>query len=583
MPALDPLSGNSRPFLHPDSQPSKPLKFAATILHPLDSNKVNSLPHQHLPKPRREKDGTPNHFPQPPYRHDRQPSSSSLANEFDSLSVGHTAVIDAFVIGSDEWMRVQVAQCVDNAQNSLYLAGKGLTVLSTKIADLRDLVTLPSSFSPRATATQRPAASPTASPVASPFAPSPGTGGFAGNARSFSRTVSAPASAANFRNGVLAPNPTSVRILSGLRGEGPLLHSPALTETSEPETSSPHLLASPSFPAPGHLSPLGQRNSSWGRSKTGALHFGTAGVQSQPMDVDVNLARNSLTSLPSALFEISNLTLLTLHRNSLTALPAAIGELHHLRTLNIGNNSITKLPSTILHLALTVFSPHPNPFIPIPIAKGSADAEAGSGSGRILSALESRSSHPVPRLSDICVNLLISPRPQSNLPPLLDHFDWAPSKGEIHPLLDPEILHQQLQIPSISEEDVKRMLQALRGASFAQSHLQGSARRGSNVSAVGVQARVDPFPRSHRPLPPDDASANPYYCPCPSPRHFELDTSSHPVTRPTRHVFLQAAESRIEWREVFGVSDLPIEWKGCSPGCLAFLEEDGDEWDMTEE
>lgn len=47
-------------------------------------------------------------------------------------------------------------------------------------------------------------------------------------------------------------------------------------------------------------------------------------------------------------------------------------------------------------------------------------------------------------------------------------------------------------------------------------------------------------------------------------------------------LFVHPAEERIEWREVFGIPDLPVRWVGCSPGCLDFLEreeEDGFELD----
>jgi len=65
------------------------------------------------------------------------------------------------------------------------------------------------------------------------------------------------------------------------------------------------------------------------------------------MDLAVYLANNSLVSLPSALFEISNLTTLSLRGNELDCLPAAIGELRNLRELHIGGNRIvSKLEDT---------------------------------------------------------------------------------------------------------------------------------------------------------------------------------------------------------------------------------------------
>ena len=184
------------------------------------------------------------------------------------------------------------------------------------------------------------------------------------------------------------------------------------------------------------------------------------------------------------------------------------------------------------------------------------------------------------RLTTILTNFLISPRPPSNHPPLLD-YDWtgAEEKGESHPLLDPSILHRR--IPCLSEDRLKRILQSLKSASTAakQNTITSSHRR--TPSSV-TDSAPDPFPQSHKTPPPDDASLNPYFYPCPSPRHLIFDTDS---PRPTKHLFLDPAEERIEWRELKGEKDIPIRWLGCSPGCLAFLEEDEEEewWEVDEE
>lgn len=44
------------------------------------------------------------------------------------------------------------------------------------------------------------------------------------------------------------------------------------------------------------------------------------------------------------------------------------------------------------------------------------------------------------------------------------------------------------------------------------------------------------------------------------------------ITMP-RRLFLRAAEERLEWTTICGQKDLPIRWKGCSPGCLEYLEQ----------
>ena len=107
MPALDPFSASSRPMLPFDTIPSRPLPFAAT-LHPIDLGSApNSLP-QKLPKARRHKEPAPKSLPLPQYR--QSPSTSSSFREDGAKPV---------VVGSDEWMQIEIARCVDSAKGDL--------------------------------------------------------------------------------------------------------------------------------------------------------------------------------------------------------------------------------------------------------------------------------------------------------------------------------------------------------------------------------------------------------------------------------------------------------------------------------
>ena len=236
----------------------------------------------------------------------------------------------------------------------------------------------------------------------------------------------------------------------------------------------------------------------------------------------------------------------------------------------------TVLPSTIINLSLSQFLAHPNPFIPAPTAQPRSTS-ASPSAARNMSPIIRHCKSSVPRLTTLCLNVLISPRPPSNLPPLLDAYDWdGPEKGELHLLLDAPSLHRIIH--QVSEADLRRMLQALRtaGSQYAQSKSDGQCSSHTSLP-VPSQARFDPFPRSNRPASPEDASANPYFYSCPSPRHLASGTAH-------RHLFLHHAEERIEWREVFGIPGrLPVKWLGCSPGCLAFLEEDEEEgWTLED-
>lgn len=172
----------------------------------------------------------------------------------------------------------------------------------------------------------------------------------------------------------------------------------------------------------------------------------------------------------------------------------------------------------------------------------------------------------VPSLSSLCLSVLLSPRSPQNRPPLLA-YDWeGTQRGGAHPLLDAAVLREFM--PCLPLADVRRVLQAVKSA--CTTGVQHPWRRGS------LATRADPFPRSHLVPLPDDASANPYYNPCPSPRHQAAQSTSSAMDTPSRRLFLHAAEERFEWVTICGHDNLPIRWLGCSPGCLAFLDTEDD-------
>ncbi|WVQ80222.1 hypothetical protein IAT38_002327 [Cryptococcus sp. DSM 104549] len=567
-PLVDPFSASSKPMPMVDSMPSQPLPFAATLL-PIDPN--TSAPVARLPRPLRQQDGIPQVFPSPPYSHSRQASAMSIRDTLGELHLGSPIAPEMMQQGSDEWMQKVVARCVDSAKGEVKLDRLQLGRLSTKISDLRDLVMLPTMGSPQASKSLMRSPNPTTSPLRSPLLnpPSSSTNFFAGNASSFTRSVSAPAKAQFFNGGA---TPTQEVAGSSLAGLSYVPGSPTTTEASEGNevADGVGLLSSPSILAPARATPafgaagLGHGRRPMGRSQTSK--FGVpaktkAVDKAMPMNVQLYLAQNALTSIPSALFEVTNLTVLSLRNNGLTSLPAAIGHLVNLKSLNVAINKLTELPSTILLLenldtGPAGFTASPNPWHTPP--------EEGT-----FSLLIQHYDHPVSRLKDICLQLLLSPQGPARLPPLLEGYDWRPSYGAPHPLVDPGAMHEVM--PHMPEADVHRVLQLLRSASNTFAH----ERRINPSRYSGV---VDPFPRSHRTPPPDDASTNPFYYRCPSPRHLEMDE------HPRGHLFLHPAEERLEWRK-FNGETVPLKWMGCSPGCLAFLEQtdEDDEWEIDAE
>ena len=90
--------------------------------------------------------------------------------------------------------------------------------------------------------------------------------------------------------------------------------------------------------------------------------------EQHPTEIRLNLATNSLTALPGALFDVTNLTMLTLRGNQLEELPPALGKLCNLQSLNVSQNRLKSLPTELLDLfetsaALNQVVLHPNPFL----------------------------------------------------------------------------------------------------------------------------------------------------------------------------------------------------------------------------
>ena len=321
MPALDPFSGSIKGFRDIDAEPSNPLRFADTFL-PRDPNiperaeradtddvqppKLGSA--ARLPRVKKNH-GLPHAFPEPAYStkpaHSRHASYASVNEGVAGLNLGLGDRRPEDVVGSDAWMTAQVAACMDAAKGELWIQKKELTSLSTKIAELRDLVTLPSSFSPSASTSSQARPRPTLSPQppinfdADSAHLSPGnTGHYSGNGRPFVRIASAPAAAAAFQAfNAAGPSVRGPRY-PGLAAAPHLQASPTLTETSEDgqdtlratnaqRPAAGALQASPSLAAP--------RSRSFARSKTGAANLSPAAPGPRIRDLHIYANSNLLT------------------------------------------------------------------------------------------------------------------------------------------------------------------------------------------------------------------------------------------------------------------------------------------------
>lgn len=79
------------------------------------------------------------------------------------------------------------------------------------------------------------------------------------------------------------------------------------------------------------------------------------------------LSNNLLHLINPVVFDVTNITVLTLRNNKLKELPPAIGKLRNLKDLSIGGNRLKWLPTELMNLEyLCTVSVHPNPFLSMP-------------------------------------------------------------------------------------------------------------------------------------------------------------------------------------------------------------------------
>ena len=82
----------------------------------------------------------------------------------------------------------------------------------------------------------------------------------------------------------------------------------------------------------------------------------------------IYLAQNCLTRLPTELFDLEHLSVLSLRNNEIKELPENIQKLTGLKELNVAQNGLKWLPYKLLNLLqfaprLTILRLHPNPFV----------------------------------------------------------------------------------------------------------------------------------------------------------------------------------------------------------------------------
>ncbi|QRV89024.1 leucine-rich repeat-containing protein 7 [Ceratobasidium sp. AG-Ba] len=260
-------------------------------------------------------------------------------------------------------------------------------------------------------------------------------------------------------------------------------------------------------------------------------------------ELQIYLANNSLTVLPSELFALKGLVLLSLRGNDLRELPPAIGALSSLRSLNIANNKLTHLPSELSSLTLQTLLVDPNPFLPPP------KQPCATSSSRILSPLKIRMH--IPKLSELALRAALIQPPK--LPALLfttptEHALPTPSPSHACVFSGPSASISTLRcIPPHALEisshyDVVSWLSSL-----------------PKISSSRIRAAMQGS---------EDAKDLYNFCP----------NIMHSLHVKDNGLFAEPAETRFEWVTSLAGCELagavPILWRGCRAGCLAFLDDE---------
>ncbi|KAG2011735.1 glucose-repressible alcohol dehydrogenase transcriptional effector [Coprinopsis cinerea AmutBmut pab1-1] len=225
-------------------------------------------------------------------------------------------------------------------------------------------------------------------------------------------------------------------------------------------------------------------------------------------NIHIYLARNMITKVPRELFLLTNLVTLSLRNNRIEYLPPEIALLTQLRDLNVAVNRLTYLPCELDRLPLKTLHVHPNPFEEKPEPKRATATE---------------SKFDVPPLVEIACRILVSP-PQ---PSFLEQFDTEGPPRET-------LLNCYLPV----SPPVARSLEAC----LPGCDLQSEPTEYDTMRITGM----------HK---------------CPNPSHPPLEAPRY---------FVRPAEERMSWETHLAGLDVggevPVLWRGCSRGCLSFLD-----------
>ncbi|CAE6436483.1 unnamed protein product [Rhizoctonia solani] len=345
-----------------------------------------------------------------------------------------------------------------------------------------------------------------------------------------------------------------------------------------PMITEPPPLQSPESPSRSNIVSAAERSRRvFSQSRSTSSLFSSGSPSKPKQEIQLYLANNGITVLPSELFQLNNLTLLSLRGNKLRNLPPAIGNLKSLRSLNVANNELSTLPSELSYLNLQTLLLDPNPFLPKPSRPQVQPNDSKLARGRELGPLVIHA--PIPKLGELALRVALCPFPeqQSIITPLsfgtssTRHSDTLASRSLLTPTDSRSSIFSTLSPVSPlsrSSSDPNPYSRhtfpphALALEEHYDLSLWLSQQRNANVHIKAVRHGTE--------------DACNLYNWCPGQKHRKNpDTDTEAVPH---RVFVHPAEERLEWVTMLAGCELssavPILWRGCSLGCLGFLDGD---------
>ncbi|KAL5513082.1 hypothetical protein ACEPAH_3480 [Sanghuangporus vaninii] len=277
---------------------------------------------------------------------------------------------------------------------------------------------------------------------------------------------------------------------------------------------------------------------------TNSIVFGAGKLGHREDEIHLFLGRNNITSLPNELFNLDALVVLSLRANGLTELPPLICQLRNLRELNVANNKLRYLPSEILSLNLRSLAVDPNPFEENPFVKSEPSRE------RWFGPIERK--HTVVPLIEFALRALLAPSTEL----YGQHEPFSGVKRQ------ETVLEHCYDLPLQSDYVKSPLLR----------EILSSCIPGSIATSQSPHALPSSSPEAGRAI--FASHQRPCVSVCPSRRHLNVVGGGY-----RRPVFVNHSEERLSWEKriagqpVGGETGIPVRWRGCSAGCLEYLDQ----------